>query len=151
MSKNTVIKGACLCGRVRFSITGALPNIYQCHCSLCRKVTGAAANAATLINVGDFQWHSETEKKHITSFTKPTGYRADFCKNCGSPVPNVIANSELVWIPVGLIDTPVEAKVVQHLHLDSKATWDNQHAISNNEISSPNDLHIVLTTTVNHK
>jgi hypothetical protein len=37
------MKGECLCGDVEFEIKGDLPNLYQCHCSLCRKVTGSSA------------------------------------------------------------------------------------------------------------
>ena len=40
------MKGACLCGKVRFEILGEVPNLYQCHCSECRKATGTSANAA---------------------------------------------------------------------------------------------------------
>ncbi|MGL1066984.1 GFA family protein, partial [Vibrio vulnificus] len=30
------LKGNCLCGEVSFELSGELPPIYQCHCSLCR-------------------------------------------------------------------------------------------------------------------
>lgn len=36
------MKGECLCGNVKFEIEEEIRNFYQCHCSLCRKVTGAA-------------------------------------------------------------------------------------------------------------
>ncbi|PRY63410.1 hypothetical protein B0H98_1085 [Vreelandella songnenensis] len=42
--------GECLCGEVKFEIDGKLPNLYQCHCSLCRKTTGSTANAATFVS-----------------------------------------------------------------------------------------------------
>lgn len=42
------MKGECLFGSVKFEIDEEIRNLYQCHCSLCRKATGAAANAATL-------------------------------------------------------------------------------------------------------
>ncbi|WP_458358993.1 GFA family protein, partial [Vibrio parahaemolyticus] len=29
------MKGNCLCGEVSFELSGELPPIYQCHCSLC--------------------------------------------------------------------------------------------------------------------
>lgn len=119
-----MVKGSCLCGAITFSIKGALPNAYQCHCSLCRKVTGANANAATLVTNEQFSWDNTTDVEQIAHFSKPTGYRSDFCKVCGSPVPNAIGNGDLYWIPLGLITTPVNIKVVQHLHLASKAQWD---------------------------
>lgn len=120
------MKGACLCGAVNFDINGELPNLYQCHCSLCRKVTGAAANAATFVRQADFRWLSGQDR--ITSFQKPTGYRSDFCSTCGSPVPNPLGNSGLVWIPAGLLDGEFTSEIAVHLHLDSSAAWEKDAA-----------------------
>ena len=32
--------GSCLCGAVRFAVTGPLGGVIYCHCSQCRKQTG---------------------------------------------------------------------------------------------------------------
>ncbi len=75
--------GKCLCGKVQFEINGETPHLYQCHCSLCRKQSGSSANAATFIFERNFTWTNGEEI--ITSFLKDTGFRTDFCSNCGSP------------------------------------------------------------------
>lgn len=117
-----MVKGECLCGQIQFEIEGMLPSIYQCHCSLCRKATGAAANAATFVDRERFRW--VFGEALITSFLKPTGYRSDFCSACGSPVPNQLRGSELVWVPVGLLEGEFKAEVAAHLHLSSSASWE---------------------------
>lgn len=117
------MKGKCLCGEVKFEISGQLANLYQCHCSLCRKATGAAANAATFVPSAWFRWLSGEQK--ISSFQKSTGYRSDFCSACGSPVPNPLRDKELMWVPAGLLDESFEASVTVHLHLQSAALWDH--------------------------
>ena len=132
------MKGECLCGSVSFEIEGDLPNLYQCHCSLCRKATGSSANAATLVKEEHFRWLSG--QSEIRSFQKPTGYRSDFCSVCGSPVPNQLKNTDLVWIPAGLLDGITQSKVAVHLHLASAATWEQE---SNNCLrleASPDSL-----------
>jgi hypothetical protein len=48
--------GKCLCGEVRFTLSGELPNLYQCHCSLCRKVSGSSSNAAFKIDLAQLKW-----------------------------------------------------------------------------------------------
>lgn len=48
--------GKCLCGGVEFEITGTVPNLYQCHCSQCRKQGGSASNTATIIHENQFLW-----------------------------------------------------------------------------------------------
>ncbi|MCD6438522.1 MAG: GFA family protein [Halomonas sp.] len=116
------MKGECLCGEVKFSIKGELPNLYQCHCSLCRKTTGSSANAATFVSEECFEWISGQD--NIRSFQKPTGYRNDFCSACGSSVPNKLRDTELVWIPAGLLDGETWSCVALHLHLTSSATWE---------------------------
>jgi hypothetical protein len=35
-------RGSCLCGSVRYEVTGRFPRIVHCHCQMCRKVQGAA-------------------------------------------------------------------------------------------------------------
>jgi len=116
------MNGECLCGEVQFEIQSDLPNLYQCHCSLCRKATGSAANAATFVHQQNFRWLSGQDT--ITSFQKPTGYRSDFCSVCGSPVPNQLRGTELVWVPAGLLEEHFDSAVNVHLHLDSSAAWE---------------------------
>ncbi len=123
------MQGECLCGAVKFEIAGELPNLYQCHCSLCRKATGSNANAATLVHQENFKWISGQE--NITSFQKATDYRSDFCSVCGSPTPNPLRNSNLMWIPAGLLTGDIDAEIVVHFHMASSASWDkdSEHCI----------------------
>lgn len=115
------MRGECLCAEVAFEIDGELPNLYQCHCSMCRKATGSTANAATFVEKNDFRWVSG--QSNISSFQKPSGYRNDFCLTCGSPVPNSLRDTGLMWVPAGLLDGVTVAQVAVHLHLSSSAIW----------------------------
>lgn len=117
-----MIQGSCFCGTVRFEIQGELPDLYQCHCSLCRKVTGSSANAATTVPREAFHWTGGREV--VRSFVRSTGYRNDFCSTCGSSVPNLDRSGDGVWVPVGLLDTPTAARVTKHVFVASKAEWD---------------------------
>lgn len=116
------MNGECLCGGVKFEIEGELPNLYQCHCSLCRKATGSTSNTATFVKTGSFHWLSGQSK--ISSFQKPTGYRNDFCSVCGSLVPNNLRGTDLMWVPAGLLNGETASQISIHLHLSSSASWD---------------------------
>ena len=37
----------------------------------------------------------------ISSFVKPSGFRSDFCKTCGAPVPNLLRKTSIYWVPAG--------------------------------------------------
>lgn len=38
------LTGGCLCGAVRYSISAPLKNVIACHCSHCRKISGAGSS-----------------------------------------------------------------------------------------------------------
>jgi len=49
---------------------------------------------------------------------------SQFCKACGSPLPNLTANDSAYWIPVGLLEDNAELELVAHLFVGSRAPWD---------------------------
>jgi hypothetical protein len=116
------MNGKCLCGAVEFKLSGDIPNLYQCHCSLCRKVTGSSANAAFRISRDRFEWKKGSE--NISEFVSQGGFKSHFCTTCGSPLPNLTANDGAYWVPVGLLEEAGQLEVVAHLFVGSKAPWD---------------------------
>jgi hypothetical protein len=116
------MRGSCLCGKIEFQIVGNLLKIYQCHCSLCRKQGGSSSNAAIIVGAENFWWVSG--ESHISSYVKPTGFRSDFCSQCGSPVPNPLRATPYYWVPAGLLDEDAGLKICVHLFVSSKAAWD---------------------------
>lgn len=116
------MKGKCLCGAVEFELSGEIPNLYQCHCSLCRKVTGSSANAALRIGASQFHWIRGDSG--ISEYVTDTGFKSHFCSSCGSPVPNITGADSAYWVPVGLLEDPGEIELVAHLFVGSRASWD---------------------------
>jgi len=114
------IKGSCLCGCVEFSLKDISNNIYQCHCSLCRKQGGSASNSGTIVPMNQLTWIKGSEL--IKSWVKESGFTSSFCSNCGSPVPNQLRDLDYYWIPVGTLeDGPFN--IVANIYIDSKASW----------------------------
>lgn len=116
------MRGTCLCGQVEFELVGAIPKLYQCHCSLCRKQGGSTSNTATIVAAQDFRWLAGQD--HISSWVKATGFRSDFCSKCGSPVPNPLRDSPYFWVPAGLLDNDAKLEIAAHIFVASKAPWD---------------------------
>lgn len=86
--------GRCLCGDVQFRVNTEIQRMYHCHCSLCRKQSGTAANAATLVNQQNFEWIAGISS--ISCYQKDTGFRNYFCQRCGSPVPNLVGTTTFI-------------------------------------------------------
>lgn len=114
-------QGSCLCESVKFTVTTDALKLYQCHCSVCRKVSGSASGTAFFARKASFAWLGGQELVNV--FKRESGYSVHFCSRCGSPLPHEFMG-EYVWVPAGLLDAGAEGNIAMHLHLDSKAHWE---------------------------
>jgi hypothetical protein len=116
------LDGSCLCGAIAFSAAAAPQRIVYCHCSLCRRSGGAAFVSLLPCSGSGFRWLRGHE--HVRSFV-PAGsrYRTDFCAVCASPVPLAAADSDVVQVPAGAIDTALPLLPALHTCVASKASW----------------------------
>src|SRR5436190_16952963 len=82
----SVTRGSCLCGGVKFEITGDLMHPLNCHCSLCRKQHGAAFRSRVRVRASDLKWLQGEEL--VRYYESSPDFHRGFCGNCGSPVVN---------------------------------------------------------------
>ncbi len=73
-------QGSCLCGEIRFSVSGFDNPTTNCYCSMCRKFHGAAF--ATLTEVQGLTWLSGQHL--LKEFIAANGTIRTFCSHCGS-------------------------------------------------------------------
>ncbi|RLJ21530.1 aldehyde-activating protein [bacterium endosymbiont of Escarpia laminata] len=122
MSTNTY-KGGCLCGRVRFEITGEIENIIYCHCSQCRKAQGSAFATNGNVDVEEFNFISGEDE--LTGYQSSPGQTKYFCKHCGSPI---ISKNESfpnkVRVRLGTIESDIRERPIAHIFVTSKANWE---------------------------
>ena len=79
----TAIGGSCLCGGVKFEITGPLSSPLNCHCSQCRKQHGAPFRSRVRVQVEDFRW---LQGEHLIKYYESAGGYLRFCRECRSPI-----------------------------------------------------------------
>ena len=77
-------QGACFCGTVQVTVTGAPKAMGYCHCRSCRSWSGGPVNAFTL-------WPPEavivtSGKEHLAVYRKTEFSHRHFCRLCGSHV-----------------------------------------------------------------
>jgi hypothetical protein len=53
METSTKVTGSCLCGSVHFEAYGPPRRVTHCHCTMCRRATGAVAGTFTTWDVRD--------------------------------------------------------------------------------------------------
>lgn len=116
--------GSCLCGEVRFEIAGEFEHFYLCHCEYCRKDTGSAHAANLFSSTAALKWVSGEDK--VRQFNLPaTRHNRCFCGTCGSALPMIQMNGQLLVVPAGSLDSELPMRPDAHLFMSSKACWDD--------------------------
>jgi len=116
-------KGGCLCGKVRFEITGQIEDIIYCHCSQCRKAQGSAFATNGNLDVDHFRFI--TGEDQLTAYQETPGQTKYFCKHCGSPILSRNASRpDTVRVRLGTIESDITERPAAHIFVASKANWD---------------------------
>ena len=105
------ITGGCLCGKVRFTASGAPWRVGLCHCLDCRKHHGALFHASAIFPEGAVSISGETRSyagRH-------------FCPECGSPVFG--RSGDEVEVNLGSLDEPDRFAPTYELWTDRRESW----------------------------
>ena len=120
---NSKYLGSCLCGTVRFEVEGDFEQFYLCHCEYCRKDTGSAHAANLFSTTAQLKWISG--EGEITVFNLPSTRHAKcFCSICGSALPHMQMNGQLLVVPAGSLNSEITLRPNAHIFVTSKAGWD---------------------------
>jgi hypothetical protein len=121
-----MIRGACLCGAVRFELENVVGPFEFCYCQRCRKSTGSAYLASIGVRVADYRLIAGRE--FISTFelpvrATPPGYQRIFCTRCGSPAPDPDPQGTWFEIPAGLLEDDPGLRPDRHIFVDKRAAW----------------------------
>jgi hypothetical protein len=114
-----MITGSCLCGAVRYQVDGPLARMTHCHCSMCRKVHGAAFATYATGGTSRFAWIAGEDA--ITHFASSRGVDRAFCRHCGSVVPSRFADT--LALPAGNLDGDPGVRPSAHIFTAQAAPW----------------------------
>lgn len=99
----TTSTGGCQCGAVRFEARGTPKFVANCHCTDCRKATGAAFSTWVGWADGQVSWSGLERARHQSS----RGVLRGFCSACGTPLTYQGENwAGETHIVIGAFDTP---------------------------------------------
>lgn len=116
-------QGGCLCGGIRFQISGNIRNIVYCHCSQCRKVQGSAFATNGFVDRENFIIKQGHEL--LQSYESSPGKTKYFCQCCGSPIySDNTENTNVVRVRLGTIESDITERPECHIFVGSKACWD---------------------------
>lgn len=118
-----VITGRCLCEGVRFELTGPFLRAGHCHCSRCRRHSGAAVSTQGRVRREHFRLVSGADL--IRVYKPDSGAVKAFCSVCGSSLfGGSWPDGPEVSIRFGAIDGDPGIRPQYHTFVGSKAPWD---------------------------
>jgi hypothetical protein len=118
-----ILTGSCLCGALKYRVSGAPARFYHCHCSRCRKASGAAHTSNLFVEKGTLEWEGDTEKMKFYKLPEAERFSRTFCDTCGGPLPREIPNFGLIMIPAGTLNEEPNLRPQARIFQDSKTSW----------------------------
>jgi hypothetical protein len=116
------IKGSCLCGGVKYEIKGTIGRVVNCHCSMCRKATGAAFRTRAAVPKEAFSWL--TGEELVSGYDSSPNETRTFCRVCGATLPTFFRDHpEQIGLSLGTLDGDPGVRPSAHVWVASKAPW----------------------------
>lgn len=118
------LKGGCMCGALRYEVSMPPVMIYNCHCTNCQKISGAAFNTSVIIAEAALQFTAgEPARVEWTSDTGTTRCGL-FCGACGSRIANGGEPSNGVYsLRAGTLDDTSWVQPVGDTFTSSAQPW----------------------------
>jgi hypothetical protein len=127
-----ILHASCLCGGIKFEISGPLLAPSNCHCSMCRKQHGAAFRSRARVQKSDLRFVQGEEL--VTFYESTPGSFRGFCRVCGSPIINKFSAGTPIaerdpnapsryGIALATLDDDPGLRPAAHIFVAYKAPW----------------------------
>ena len=115
-----VHEGGCLCGAVRYRVSGKPSNSMVCHCQTCRRAAASPVVAWVTFPLADFQF----TKGKPGEFRSSELVRRTFCAACGAPLTYRNSESpETIDVTTCSLDDPQAFPPTHHSWLIHDLDW----------------------------
>lgn len=117
-----MITGTCACGKVHYEVSGELIDFCNCHCSICRKIHGAAFASWGGVQREDFTFIFGKDELKNYAFSEDSDSIS--CSNCNSTLlVDYKPDASMLYIALGAVDGDIKLPEGFHQFVDSKASW----------------------------
>lgn len=113
-------EGGCLCGAVRYRVSGAPTNLCYCHCRSCRRAAGAHCVAWGTFDASRF----ELVRGEPARVRSSEHVLRSFCGACGSALGYVNdARPGELDLTLASLDDPSDLAPVCHIWVSHRLPW----------------------------
>lgn len=120
---STTYYGQCLCGAIRYRISGEPLTVYACHCTDCQRRTGSVLALSMIIRRAQLELLAGSPAAYTAAL--PDGRRKSgrLCADCGTRLWGEPRNTDVVVIQPGTLDQPAGLVPVAHQWVRSAQPW----------------------------
>ena len=111
--------GGCLCGAVRFTISGPLRGIVLCHCSQCLRIHGHIAGHTRVTAEGV----SFAEDRGLAWYRSSAAAERGFCSECGASLFFRPVGAKTLSISAGCLQQPTGLATIGQIYVDSASDY----------------------------
>jgi hypothetical protein len=106
--------GGCLCGAVRYRSSAEPKWASYCHCTMCRKASGAPFMGFVEFPDGALEWTQGRAREYASSI----GVTRRFCGTCGSQL--TFEADGVLFVTLGSLDNPEQVDFNCHTYTKFK-------------------------------
>jgi hypothetical protein len=115
-----VHEGGCLCGAVRYRVSGPLGDVVHCHCLMCQRSSGAPIVTWAVLRRADVAFTGVSPSIHRSS---ATGTRR-FCPRCGCQIAFEDSRRPAdIDITAATLDAANQLAPSRHIWVESRRPW----------------------------
>lgn len=121
MNDKKKVTGGCMCGSIKFETTADSTWTQYCHCSDCRRQSGAPVVMYVGFPVDKVHWSGDERRLYESS----PGIFWGFCKKCGSSLTyeGTWRGVEMFEIHIGAIDQADDFPPKKHWFHNERIKW----------------------------
>ncbi len=115
-----MIRASCLCQGIALEIRGEIRDLLYCHCSMCRRITGAPVVVWATVASTAFHWTSGAPREYASSATAVRS----FCSVCSTSLTFAEpAHPRTLDVTVASMDDPDAITPQGHIWTASRLRW----------------------------
>jgi hypothetical protein len=119
-----VAEGGCLCGAVRYRVSGEPVAATLCHCGDCRRASGGTNVAWAVFDKDKFEWLAGEP----ADYSSTPGIHWLFCRDCGSTVGyRRSERPQHMDVTTGTLDDPHRFSPNDEIWIGQKIGWEELH------------------------
>jgi hypothetical protein len=121
MNSTSLLKGGCHCGSVRYECGPPVSKPSICHCTSCRRTTGAQSVAWISVKRATFKLLRGTPREYASS----EKVVRSFCERCGCSLSYTHDKyPDEIDLTIASLDSPEAVAPTDHIWMSDAASWD---------------------------